>query len=353
MATPRHRVVTKGVSGCYLATTVCTRRLLMCTEGPDSGDRGLNVKKVICDRMDELSEVYTIGTYAYAVMKNHHHTVLAVSVEEAEALAPVEVVRRWFKIHPPARYKKNREESVLEEEIALVVDDVDRVKELRSRLCDPSWYMKDLNEYVARLANDALKESGPFWQPRFHCKRLADKRAILMAMIYVDSNPIRSGLAQSPEQSKYTGCYDRINAIRAQKEINHLMKLSKKKALSHAERKRWARAMKSIKKAKSLIQLSPDDPRNILGLTELEYLKLLDWTGRQVKPDKKGFIPEWFPPILKRIGIRQQYYPESIRNLEGLFRCIVGSVSTLREAAQKAGRTWFVGLTASRLTFSA
>jgi hypothetical protein len=34
-----------------------------------------------------------------------------------------------------------------------------------------------------------------------------------------------------------------------------------------------------------------------------EYLKLLDWTGRQLRADKSGLIPSDLAPILERLKI--------------------------------------------------
>jgi hypothetical protein len=38
-------------------------------------------------------------------------------------------------------------------------------------------------------------------------------------------------------------------------------------------------------------------------LTLAEYLQLLDWTGRQLKPGKRGAIPKNAPPILDRLNL--------------------------------------------------
>jgi hypothetical protein len=40
-----------------------------------------------------------------------------------------------------------------------------------------------------------------------------------------------------------------------------------------------------------------------------EYLELLDWTGRVLRPDKPGAIAGSLPPILERLGLQEKAWP--------------------------------------------
>jgi len=53
------------------------------------------------------------------------------------------------------------------------------VAEYRARLASVSWYMKAINEYIARMANEEDKCTGHFWESRFKSQALLAKKLLL------------------------------------------------------------------------------------------------------------------------------------------------------------------------------
>lgn len=97
-------------------------------------------------------------------MHNHHHEVLHVDVERAKGWTWQEVVERWHCLYQgkalSQRYLKGD---------ALDESELRRVKEFaelwRERLMSISWFMRALNEPVARNANQEDECTGAFQKP--------------------------------------------------------------------------------------------------------------------------------------------------------------------------------------------
>jgi hypothetical protein len=133
----------------------------------------------------------------------------------------------------------------------------------------------------------------------------------LACSIYIDLNPIRAGLADTPETSQFTAAFERIAARQYQRamEVGHPMRSAEAEVADvPAARDGWLAPVPDAD-----VPLEPSEPaghcgtpvrrashRGFLPMTLEEYLELLDWTGRQVRADKPGAIPLGLAPILER-----------------------------------------------------
>jgi REP element-mobilizing transposase RayT len=148
------------------------------------------------DRLAEIDTVFCIDICAYAIMSNHYHLVLYINKIEIDELTDLQVIERWSKLyHGPdviQRYLKG--EKLSKENHDLIAEIVD---EWRERLADISWYMRCLNEFIARKANFEDNCKGRFWEGRFKSQALLDEQALLTCMAYVELNPIRAKMAET------------------------------------------------------------------------------------------------------------------------------------------------------------
>ena len=67
-------------------------------------------------------------------------------------------------------------------------------------------------------------------------------------------------------------------------------------------------------------------------------------TGRHIREDKKGSIPEDLPPILQRLQIDPQLWLYMSQHFESRFKGLVGTAYSLRTACQRMGYQRAVGI---------
>jgi hypothetical protein len=81
------------------------------------------------------------------------------------------------------------------------------------------------------------------------------------------------------------------------------------------------------------------------------YFMLLDWTGREIRADKRGAIPDYLAPIVDRLGLNRSNWVETVRGFGRLFKQAAGRPSSLVDAAARRSRRWFQGKAAARAAF--
>ena len=200
------------------------------------------------------------------------------------------------------------------------------VTEWRERLMSISWFMRALNEDIARQANAEDSCTGRFWEGRFKSQALLDAAALATCMAYVDLNPIRAQMADSPETSDYTSVKERIDTAQTKPET--------------AE-------PRQPKLLFPFVGYPRQDMPAGLPFRLQDYLELVDWTGRQIRSDKRGSIDQRTPPILERLNIDAEHWVYNTQHFESQFKGLVGTVLSIKAQCHRFGYQRTPGLAAA------
>ncbi|QTL34931.1 transposase [Pseudoalteromonas viridis] len=286
----------------YHCISRCVRRAFLCGEDPLTGQSYEHRREWVEEKLLLLASIFCIDICAYAVMNNHTHIVLYVDDKKANRLHDKAIVIRWHKL-----FKGNWlthkfvEGNVLNPSERIMLDDI--IEKYRERLASISWFMRVLNEDIARRANKEDGYKGRFWEGRFKSQALLDEAALAACMAYVDLNPIRAKMAATPESSEFT---------------------SIKKRIEHAQHG---------KQPKSLLRFAGNPRQNMpKGVPfELEYyIELVELTGRCIRADKRGHICDAHP-ILARLQIEPENWLQLTTRFTKVFHGAVGRQKTLTE----------------------
>ena len=214
MTQPRSSHVSLDDTPWYHCVSRCVRRAFLCGEDAVTGKSFEHRRGWIAERIKQLAGVFAIDVAAYAVMGNHYHVVVRIDRDRALGWSVEEVLRRWTALFSgPLLVRKYLSEARGEMGEAEIAKVAELAETYRARLYDLSWFMRTLNEYIARRANAEDGVKGRFWEGRFKSQALLDEQALLAAMAYVDLNPVRAGIAETPEDSDYTSIQERVGGI--------------------------------------------------------------------------------------------------------------------------------------------
>ncbi len=168
----------------------------------------------------------------------------------------------------------------------------------RERLMSISWFMRAINEPLARKANAEEQCSGRFWEGRFKAQALLDEQALLTCMAYVDLNPLRAGIASTPETSDYTSIHARINIKQNTR--------SKNKAGKNQSTQNTTKSASVYPKLKPFLapKIRKSEQPDCLPFKYKDYLELVDTSARMARHDKKYHMDQDLPPIFKRLKLR-------------------------------------------------
>jgi hypothetical protein len=242
-------------------------------------------------------------------MSNHYHLVVKLSPDDAIQWTDDEVMERWCSLHRGSilvqRYRAGIDLGTAE--TATVRD---TIAVYRKRLADLSWFMKCLNEPIARRANAEDGCTGHFWEARFSSQALRTDAALLACMVYVDLNPIRAGIAKTPESSDYTSISERLmSSVNLEAAIQEMLERTELKSFNQP-----------IRPLKSFADADHASGATMLPMPFSDYRLLVDTTGRIVRGDKRAAIDQTLNPILERMQLEQDKWVHATTNFEQMYR---------------------------------
>jgi REP element-mobilizing transposase RayT len=312
MPTPRANQINLDSTSYYHCYVRCVRKGYLFGIGENNKNYD-HRKGWVIERIRYLVKGFAIEVCAFAIMSNHYHLVLRVNKEQAITWNDEEVNQRW--------------KWVLNRKTELPIAPTEEITRRRNNLFSISWFMRFLNEYIARLANKEDDAKGRFWESRFQSQPLLDEGALLACMAYVDLNPIRAQMAETLEDSNYTSIQERLLAYKNSKtDSQNLMSFQEDKSEENAQ-------------------------KITLPFSRKDYFSLIDWTGRQFLDDKPGFIASDVPLIVQEVGLNPSNWINTIEKSRIQDQGILGSFSNMNNWAKRMKKRWLKGQKLTQLKY--
>ena len=330
MTQPRDALISLESTPFYHCISRCVRRAYLCGDDKLTGQSYEHRRGWLEKRLLLLPDVFSIDIAAYAVMSNHYHVVLHINKQRIESWDDLEIAKRWHRL-----FKGNRFSQQFIEGEPLSESENTRLQtylqEWRKRLGSISWFMRVLNESIAREANIEDGCTGRFWEGRFKSQALLDEAALLACMAYVDLNPVRAKMAETPEDSDHTSIKTRCEKAKTTKQPNRIDQQA-------------GRLLPFVGNPKQ------DQPCGI-QLRLSDYLELVDCTGRLLREDKRGYITSTADAILTRLEIDEDQWLTMTASFEQCFRNFAGRSVKLREVCDQLDYQRIPGITHCRELF--
>ncbi len=368
----------------FLATEVCiihavqrcVRRAFLAGVDEKSGVDFSFRREWIRRRMESLASVFGVDVLTYAILSNHMHLILRNRPDVVAAWTDEEAALRWLRVFPGRRLDEQLAEPT-ENDVRTLAANKMRMAEVRSRLSDISWFMRALSEPIARLANKQDDCTGRFWEGRFKAQRIVDEAGLLACAMYVDLNPIRAAIAETPDRALHTSAYDRIQgergaqipsaafdlvAISTEEAGKYLRETTVSEKRKNRQAKRRNPTGRQILRDDWLAPLTLSqksasaDPqvhrggvrasdKGFLSLPWRDYLALLKWTGAQRAKEAVCEVPEKLKSALSSLGIEVSMWRDLVWNFKRYFGrgSCAGSPNSMAADAIRNGKRFHRG----------
>lgn len=328
--------------GVYHCFNRIVRRSFLCGFDPHTGNDYSHRRDWFYRRLKALAGDFCIDVLAYAVLSNHFHLVLRNRPDLVAKMSDREVAVAWLRICP--RSKRNRDgtsKPPTEKEIRAILGKAGRVDELRSRLSNPSWLIRQLCQHMGIRCNAEDEMCGHFWESRFGMRRLLDETAVLACMAYVDLNPVRGGFTESLEGYPHVSIGERLRTLEGENvdpnswlaplELTEETDGQPTKAVNRMTRNELEEAMNA----------NTERPLGCLPIGLPEYADLLRWLSCPVAKDEASTPIQTSPTggerTLRRLGFDPIAFRDAVSTFDKHSKTLAGCEESLHREAQRRG----------------
>jgi REP element-mobilizing transposase RayT len=340
---PRSQVIDETKVGVYHVWNRCIRKMYLFGADRYSGRDYTSRKALLQQRLQELSAIFAVDACVWAMLSNHFHLIVRNRPDLAQQYSDEEVAIRWWYLYPERRDEQGRPAPPTPVEIRSIVETPGRIEVLRKRLSSISWFMKSLEEWLAKRINAMDKHRGHLWQDRYGCRNLLTEGAILVCSIYIDINEIQAGLAACPADSRNTSAYLRILAQilrreRAAAEADEGAPPRIQLDYQFSDPDIWLCPLDTQDRSPLLsvpgtaTANQPWDPQELekleaasvakrwrhgfLPVTVEQYLEILERSVGALAAESREAVEQWLAPVLEPLGIRVEAWFAMLAHFE-------------------------------------
>lgn len=340
MAIARSILVDQVELGLHHCMTRCARGALLGGADPETGGSLDHRKAWLRERLIEVSQSFAIDVWAFSVSGDRYDLVLQTRPDVARTWSTATVAERWLMLCPPRgsvlidSAAAGAPSASYQRALANLTRDAERLELYRARLADLSWFVRFVNEAVARRANREENVTGRFWQGRFRSQALLDSGAILSSMASVDLRPLREETDRGLWDAGLTSVQERLARLHHQSEASVVRVM--------------AMAIQPV--------LGPAGDRGLpepfAQLSLRDYVELLEWTGSQLNNTVEAeAMPAQLERLVSEFGLNPERWVSTVGRFGDRFRLAVGSEGSLMRRANQLGKRWLHGRDEARQVY--
>ena len=192
-------------------------------------------KEFLFNLFTRYASGFFVTIHSLAIMSNHFHILVSEAGEEAQAATAEDLLARYRSIFgqdadpPHGRQGSNGE----------TIPDPDGGKErLRKRLRSLSRFVQEVKQAFSHWYNAGHERKGYLWGDRFGNQLVEKGDAGLVSSAYIDLNPVRAGLAPTPDDFRWSSMGLRArDKDRARTLLNHLPDFEEQASMDEREAK--------------------------------------------------------------------------------------------------------------------